>query len=252
MRFARVCRVDDRHAALCGGTPLMGRDITNVAASVRQRLLNHRTRVQPAVQRSPAALRHGALPVPACRVATPRSFRAQGSADDDGLGGAGLAADDGHRPPRVRSTTRSTSSRPVAREVCEQQVAPDGMAFDAKPRSRRSRIAEDAEYEGVRVRFRGTLGTARVSMQLDIGFGDAVIPNPVLSDYPAILDLPAPRVRGYTRESAVAEKLPRHGQARSAQQPDAGLLRSLAAVSGSSSFEGAFAGRGDPGDLRSP
>ncbi len=43
-------------------------------------------------------------------------------------------------------------------------------------------------------------------MQIDVGFGDAVVPGPVAADYPTILDLPAPRVRGYTRESAVAEK----------------------------------------------
>jgi hypothetical protein len=68
------------------------------------------------------------------------------------------------------------------------------------------RIAEEAEYEGVRVRFRGNLGTARVSMQIDVGFGDAVVPGPVTADYPTMLDLPAPRVRAYTRESVIAEK----------------------------------------------
>lgn len=68
------------------------------------------------------------------------------------------------------------------------------------------RIAENAEYEGVRIRLRGTLGTARVAMQIDVGFGDAVVPGPVLAAYPTILDLPAPQIRGYTRESVVAEK----------------------------------------------
>lgn len=43
-------------------------------------------------------------------------------------------------------------------------------------------------------------------MQVDVGFGDAVVPGPVQVDYPAILDFPAPVLRGYTRESAVAEK----------------------------------------------
>ena len=60
----------------------------------------------------------------------------------------------------------------------------------------------------VRVRFRGSLGTARVVMQLDVGFGDAVIPGPETIDYPTILDLPAPRVQGYTCESAVAGDRP--------------------------------------------
>jgi hypothetical protein len=68
------------------------------------------------------------------------------------------------------------------------------------------RIVEDANYGGVRVRFRGTLGTARVTVQLDIGFGDVVVPKPEMADYPTILNLPIPRLRGYSRESAVAEK----------------------------------------------
>ena len=43
-------------------------------------------------------------------------------------------------------------------------------------------------------------------MQIDMGFGDAVVPGPETAEYPTILDLPAPRIRGYTRESLIAEK----------------------------------------------
>lgn len=93
----------------------------------------------------------------------------------------------------------------IVRSVCRREVEPDGLNFD--PASvRGARIAEEAEYEGVRVRFRGTLDTARVSMQVDVGFGDAVVPGPVTTEYPTILDFPAPRIQGYTRESVVAEK----------------------------------------------
>ena len=93
----------------------------------------------------------------------------------------------------------------VVQEVCGQEVEPDGLDFD-KNSVRGERIAEEAEYEGVRVRFHGKLGTASVAMQLDVGFGDVVVPGPVTTDYPTILDLPAPRIRGYTRESVIAEK----------------------------------------------
>lgn len=93
----------------------------------------------------------------------------------------------------------------VVRDVCRQDVEPDGLVFDATG-VEGERIVEDADYAGVRVRFRGTLGTARITMQLDIGFGDVVVPTPATADYPVILDLPAPRLRGYSRESAVAEK----------------------------------------------
>jgi hypothetical protein len=68
------------------------------------------------------------------------------------------------------------------------------------------RITEDADYEGVRIRFRGSLGTAQITMQLDIGFGDAVVPAPESTEYPTILDLPAPQLRGYSKESTIAEK----------------------------------------------
>ena len=93
----------------------------------------------------------------------------------------------------------------IAREVCLQEVEPDGLIFEPDSVGG-ERIVEDADYGGVRVRFRGTLGTARVTMQLDIGFGDVVVPEPEIADYPPILDLPVLRLRGYSRESAVAEK----------------------------------------------
>ena len=93
----------------------------------------------------------------------------------------------------------------MVREICRQEVEPDGVVFD--PGSvRGERITEDADYEGVRVRFRGVLDTARIAIQLDVGFGDVVVPSPKLMTYPTILDLPAPKVRGYSRESTIAEK----------------------------------------------
>lgn len=69
------------------------------------------------------------------------------------------------------------------------------------------RITENADYQGVRVGFWGNLGKARISMQIDIGFGDIVFPAPKKLIYPAILDLPRPLLRGYSKESIVAEKL---------------------------------------------
>lgn len=94
----------------------------------------------------------------------------------------------------------------VTKEICMQKVDPDGLLFD--PESvQGERIAEDADYQGVRIRFRGSLGTARITMQLDVGFGDVVVPRPTMAAYPTILSFPAPQLRGYSRESAVAEKL---------------------------------------------
>ncbi len=93
----------------------------------------------------------------------------------------------------------------VVKEVCAVQVEEDGIIFRAES-IRTERIKEDADYEGVRIRFEGLLGKARIPMQLDVGFGDAMIPPPVEIAYPTILDFPAPHLRGYSRETAIAEK----------------------------------------------
>jgi hypothetical protein len=93
----------------------------------------------------------------------------------------------------------------VTKDICLQEVEPDGIAFDVNS-IEGVQITEDADYEGIRVRFRGSLDTARFVMQLDIGFGDVVVPSPELMDYPTILDLPGPQLRGYSRESTIAEK----------------------------------------------
>ena len=91
------------------------------------------------------------------------------------------------------------------REVCNQKVADDGLTFDAGS-MQGERIAEEAEYEGVRLTFRANLGNARVPMQVDIGFGDVVVPGPEALEYPTILDFPAAKLQGYPRETAIAEK----------------------------------------------
>lgn len=93
----------------------------------------------------------------------------------------------------------------VTKEICRQEVEPDGIVFDVAS-IEAERIAEDADYEGIRVRFRGSLGTAQIVMQLDIGFGDILVPSPEPTNYPTLLDLPAPQLRGYTKESTIAEK----------------------------------------------
>jgi hypothetical protein len=91
------------------------------------------------------------------------------------------------------------------REVCIQQVEPDGIMFDVDSVAAEN-IREDADYEGIRVRFRGSLDTARIAIQLDIGFGDVVFPKVESIDYPILLDFPAPVLYGYSKESTIAEK----------------------------------------------
>ena len=50
------------------------------------------------------------------------------------------------------------------------------------------------------------LAKARIQVQIDIGFGDVVTPQPTYEEYPTLLKLPAPFIRAYPRETVVAEK----------------------------------------------
>jgi len=94
----------------------------------------------------------------------------------------------------------------VFREVCQTKVEPDGLRFDAAE-IRASEIREDQEYPGQRVELWAFLGRARIKVQVDVGFGDSVTPEAEEIDYPTLLDLPAPRIRAYPKETVVAEKL---------------------------------------------
>lgn len=94
----------------------------------------------------------------------------------------------------------------VVREICGIS-GDDGMEFD--PASIKiEEIREQASYGGLRVRLVGLLGKSRCSVQLDVGYGDAVTPGPDEIVYPTLLDdQPAPRLRAYPRATVVAEKV---------------------------------------------
>lgn len=92
------------------------------------------------------------------------------------------------------------------RDVCRIEVE-DGIVF--QPDSVRAiEIRKEASYAGVRITLIGLLGSARCPLQIDVGFGDAVIPAPDEVCYPVILpEMPEPRLRAYSRYTVVAEKL---------------------------------------------
>ena len=91
------------------------------------------------------------------------------------------------------------------RGIFAQPVADDGVTFDVAALTVAA-IREEVEYGGVRVRTMATIAGARVPIQVDIGFGDAVTPAPVEINYPVLLDAPAPHLRAYPVETVVAEK----------------------------------------------
>jgi hypothetical protein len=75
--------------------------------------------------------------------------------------------------------------RAAIAKICELKVDPDGLIFDPAGVTT-ARIAEDADYHGVRAKFRGSLGNARITMQIDIGFSDVMAPGPVEISYPRV------------------------------------------------------------------
>jgi len=81
----------------------------------------------------------------------------------------------------------------------------DGLTFEPSLTNVES-IHEEEKYVGVRVRLEGRLGRAKLPLQVDIGFGDAVTPGRSEAEYPTLLDLPIPRIWTYPRETVVAEK----------------------------------------------
>ena len=51
------------------------------------------------------------------------------------------------------------------------------------------------------------LAQARLTLQFDIGFGDAIFPEPEYYDYPTLLEFAAPRLKLYPQYTVIAEKL---------------------------------------------
>ena len=118
----------------------------------------------------------------------PTPYRATGDLDLLGYGDAA--------PKRIAA---------VFREIRGIDVEDDGVVF--KPETLRAEMARaEDEYSGVRLTMIAEIAGARLPIQVDIGFGDAVTPAVQEIDYPSLLDMPAPRLRAYPPETVVAEK----------------------------------------------
>ena len=93
----------------------------------------------------------------------------------------------------------------VFRDVCVL-ACDDGITFDATP-VRAAQIRKEANYAGVRVTLLGTLDGARCAVQIDVGYGDAITPEPERVSFPVLLeDMAAPVMRVYPAYTVVAEK----------------------------------------------
>jgi predicted nucleotidyltransferase component of viral defense system len=67
-------------------------------------------------------------------------------------------------------------------------------------------IKENTDYTGTRIKINASLGQAKKKMQLDIGFGDVIIPKAINIEFPTLLDESNPKIAVYSMESIIAEK----------------------------------------------
>ena len=182
----------------------MSKVITNTAASVRQRLLNL------------ARARNEDFGLILTKYALERILYRLSQSQHKAifvLKGAllfELWTDQKYRPTRDADFLSQGENDPdrfqaIFKEVCTIAVPDDGLVFDPDTVTAQ-RIKEDADYEGIRINFLGFLEKARISMQIDIGFGDVVTPEALESNFPVILNGPAPVLLTYPKETVVAEK----------------------------------------------
>ncbi len=96
--------------------------------------------------------------------------------------------------------------REIMQDICAVPCPEDGLTFDLTG-LRIDEIRAGQEYPSRRASFVVRLGQARIKVQLDFGFGDALATPAEDVEYPTILDgLPPPQVRAYPKEATVAEK----------------------------------------------
>jgi len=93
----------------------------------------------------------------------------------------------------------------VLREICQVPIVPeDGLIWsDAKVEP----IRKGLEYGGIRATLVAELAGARIPLQVDIGFGDAITPRPAEIEWDGLLDFPVARLLAYPPETVIAEKL---------------------------------------------
>jgi hypothetical protein len=116
-----------------------------------------------------------------------------------------------YRPTRDVDFTGYGSSDPqdvigAFREICNTPDDVDQLVFDTD-RITADPIRDDSEYDGLRIKIRARLGESDIPIQVDVGFGNAIVPGPEEREYRTILGDPPPRILAYPPESVVAEKM---------------------------------------------
>ena len=180
------------------------REIRNVPASVRQRLLN--------VARDKGVDFNRVLQ----RYAAERflyRLSASGEVDRFILKGAALFRVWDEQEPRptrdvdflALGPEDHVTIRTAVEAICGIPCPEDGVVFDSAT-IQIDNIRDEQQYGGLRVQIQGSLGQAWLHLQVDLAFGDVIIPDREEQDYPTLLAMPVPRLWTYPRETLVAEK----------------------------------------------
>ena len=94
----------------------------------------------------------------------------------------------------------------IFREICGIHCD-DGMDYLSSS-LRATEIREDTRYGGIRIDLMGKLGNARCNVQVDVGYGDVVTPEPSMVSFPTILaENPAAVCRAYPRKPSLRKSL---------------------------------------------
>ena len=89
--------------------------------------------------------------------------------------------------------------------VCKIEAKADGFHFLPET-VQAEEIRGRAAFRGIRINLTGMLGKAKVPLQIDIGYGDALVPPPKFIRFPVLLNFPPPRIKACSRETMIAEK----------------------------------------------
>lgn len=92
------------------------------------------------------------------------------------------------------------------REICDTADDVDQLVFDTDTITAEP-IRDGSEYDGLRLKIRARLGESNIPIQVDVGFGNAIVPGPEEKAYRTILGDPAPRILAYPPESRRTEKM---------------------------------------------
>lgn len=182
----------------------MNKPIANMAASVRQRLLNL---ARERKEDFGLVLTKYGLERVLYRIAKSQhrgAFILKGALLFE------LWTEQRYRPTRdadflARGENKPESLSKIFKEICDLDLEDDGLRFDAATVTA-EQITEDADYQGVRVQFVGILENARIPIHIDLGFGDVITPAPIETEIPSLLDMPKGKLLTYPRESVIAEK----------------------------------------------